>query len=63
MSQINPMSPLLRLKEAASLLNCSVKTVRRLIDSCQIVAHRRGRSLVIKTEVLKRFINDLSEGR
>ena len=56
-------NPFLSLKEVASYLKCSVKTVRRLIDDRKLVAGRlrpRGRLFVMDGN-LKRFINQLPE--
>lgn len=51
--------PFLSLKEAATCIARSVKTVRRLIDEGQISAHRLRSRWVIKPENLETFVQSL----
>jgi excisionase family DNA binding protein len=53
---------LLTLDEAATHLRVSVKTVRRWIDTGDVVAHRIGRSLRISESDLQNFIRMRRDG-
>jgi excisionase family DNA binding protein len=51
------VTPLLGVAEAAKLLGVSEKTVRRLIDSGSLIAHRIGHSVRISEDDLRLFLN------
>ena len=48
--------PLLTIKDVARFLNCSKRTVQRLIDSRDLEVVRIGRSVRVRPEALKAFI-------
>ena len=51
------VTPLLGVAEAAKLLGVSEKTVRQLIDSGSLIAHRIGHSVRISEDDLRLFLN------
>ena len=50
------LAPLLTIRQTASVLQVSVKTVRRWIKGGDLVAHRIGRQLRISRDDLQTFI-------
>ncbi len=53
-----PLEPLLNIKDVAEVCGVSTKTVRRWIQSGQLVAIRLGRQWRIARKDLERFISD-----
>jgi excisionase family DNA binding protein len=47
---------LLTLKEAATVLRCSIPTVRRLVNDGELQSVRVGKQLRIDVDEIKRFI-------
>jgi len=58
-----PAHRLHRLATAAAVLDVSIKTVRRLIEREEIVAHRVGRSLRISEPELRRYLARCQQDR
>jgi excisionase family DNA binding protein len=48
---------MLTIKEVANRLKVSIKTVRRLIDAGELVAHRVGRGIRVSETDLENYIN------
>ena len=57
-SKVNPVALLLNLKEASQILNCSTKSVRRLIDRGLLRANRALRHIRVSRAELKRFVEE-----
>lgn len=55
---LSPLEPLLTIKDVADICVVNTKTVRRWIQSRQLVAIRLGRQWRIARKDLERFISD-----
>ncbi len=60
-SQLRP-GEMLTVRQVAQILSVAPKTVRRMIDSCEICSYKiRGKRLISRTELLQ-FITSSRQG-
>ena len=58
----DPIEPLLTVAEAAGILKCSLKTIRRRIDGGDLAVVRDGKLIRVRPEDLRRYITSRRHG-